>query len=142
MRHVLDLVSSSKYLEVTLNDHLTWNEYIQNMVTSANKTLGFLRRNVGSLSTHLLFGATTPNQTYIKQRWYRGELLAGLCVVSLIMIVFQTCWVILGGGLLRIGVQTQDYVCFIRLCKVLLQCHFNHMLCLLRCLKDIQHHIR
>ena len=37
------------------------------------------------------------------------------------MIVFQTGWVILGGGLLRIGVQTPDYVRFIRLCMVLLQ---------------------
>ena len=39
---LLDSLSSSKYLGVTLNDHLTWNDYIQNMVTSANKTLGFL----------------------------------------------------------------------------------------------------
>ena len=34
--HVLDSVGSSKYLGVTLNDHLTWNDHIQNMVTSAN----------------------------------------------------------------------------------------------------------
>ena len=31
---------------MTLNDHLTWNYHIQNTVTSANKTLGFLRRNI------------------------------------------------------------------------------------------------
>ena len=43
---VLESVSSSKYLGVTLNDHLTWNDHIQNTVTSANKTLGFLRRNI------------------------------------------------------------------------------------------------
>ena len=97
--HVLDYVSSSKYLGVTLNDHLTWN-HIQNTVTSANKTLGFL-----------------------------SELL-------------QTCKMILGGGLLSIGVQTPDYVCLIRLCMVLLQCHYHQMLCILRCLQDIQHHIR
>ena len=76
-----------------------------------------------------------------RQKWYRGELHAGLCVVSLLMIVFQTCLVILGRGLLRIGVQTPDYVCFIRLCMVLLQYHYHHMLCILRCLQDIQHHI-
>ena len=45
-RNVLDSVSSSKYLRVTLNDHLTWNNHIQNTVTSANKTLGFLIRNI------------------------------------------------------------------------------------------------
>ena len=44
--HALDSVSSSKYMGVTLNDHLTWNDHIQNTITSANKTLGFLRRNI------------------------------------------------------------------------------------------------
>ena len=44
--HILDSVSSLKYLGVTLNDHLTWNNHIQNRVTSANQTLGFLRRNI------------------------------------------------------------------------------------------------
>ena len=39
--HVLDSVSNSKFLGVTLNDHLTWNDHIQNTVTSAKKTLGF-----------------------------------------------------------------------------------------------------
>ena len=43
---VLESVSSSKYLGVTLNDHLTWNDHTQNTVTSANKTLGFPRRNI------------------------------------------------------------------------------------------------
>ena len=42
----LDSVSSSKYLGVSLNDRLTWNDHIQNTVTSANKTMGFLRRNI------------------------------------------------------------------------------------------------
>ena len=44
--HVLDSVSSSKNLGVTLNNHLTWNDHIQNTVTSANKTFGFLGRNI------------------------------------------------------------------------------------------------
>ena len=46
--HILDSVrlSSSKYLGVTLNDHLTWNDHIQKTVTSANKTLSFPRRNI------------------------------------------------------------------------------------------------
>ena len=53
-----------------------------------------------------------------------------------------TCWVNLGGGLLRNGVHTPDYICYIRLYMVLLHCHFHHMLCILRCLQDIQHHFR
>ncbi|MCG8048052.1 MAG: hypothetical protein JAY75_12610 [Candidatus Thiodiazotropha taylori] len=43
---VLESVTSSKYLGVTINDHLTWNDHIQNTVTSANRTLGFIRRNI------------------------------------------------------------------------------------------------
>ena len=42
----LESVSSSKYLGVTIYDCLTWNYHIQNMVTSANETMGFLRRNI------------------------------------------------------------------------------------------------
>ena len=42
----LESISSSKYLGVTINDRLTWNDHIQNTVTSANKTMGFLRRNI------------------------------------------------------------------------------------------------
>ena len=43
---------------------------------------------------------------------------------------------------LRIGVLTLDYVCFRRLCTVLLQCHYPHMLCMPRCLHDTQHYTR
>ena len=42
----LESVSSSKYLGVTINDRLTWNDHIRNTVTPANKTMGFLRRNI------------------------------------------------------------------------------------------------
>ena len=44
--HVLESVSSTKYLGVTVNDHLTWNDHVQNTVTSASKTLGFIKRNI------------------------------------------------------------------------------------------------
>ena len=44
--HVLESVSSTKYLGVTINDHLNWNDHVQNTVTSASKTLGFIKRNV------------------------------------------------------------------------------------------------
>ena len=123
--------------------------------TSANNTLGFLRRNIRTKDLSIREVAyktlVRPILEYspvwsphtmsniVKSRWYRGELHARLCVVSLRMIVFQTCWVNLGWGLLGIGVQTPGYVCFIRLCMVLLQCHFHHII--LRCLQDIQHHI-
>ena len=46
--HVLESVSSScpHPLGVTINDRLTWNGHVQNTVTSASKTLGFIKRNI------------------------------------------------------------------------------------------------
>ena len=44
--HPLKKVPSTKYLGVTLNNHLDWKEHTDTMVKKANKTLGFLRRNL------------------------------------------------------------------------------------------------
>ena len=43
---VLENVDSIKYLGVTITQDLRWNTYISNMCTKANRTLGFLRRNL------------------------------------------------------------------------------------------------
>ena len=47
--HTLDVVDSSKSLGVTIKDDLSWGRgwaHIQNTVSKANRTLGFLRRNM------------------------------------------------------------------------------------------------
>ena len=44
--HVLESVSSAKYLGCTLNSELRWNEHITNICNKANKTIGFLKRNL------------------------------------------------------------------------------------------------
>ncbi|KAL8570366.1 hypothetical protein ACOMHN_035784 [Nucella lapillus] len=44
--HTLDTVSSVKYLGLTFTKDLSWNEHINNVCSKANKTLGFLRRNL------------------------------------------------------------------------------------------------
>ena len=44
--HTLEVVDSSKYLGVTIKDDLSWGTHIQNTVSKANRTLGFLRRNM------------------------------------------------------------------------------------------------
>ena len=41
-------VDSIKYLGVTIINDLTWNTHINNICTKANRTLGFLRRNLFS----------------------------------------------------------------------------------------------
>ena len=43
---VLENVDSIKYLGVTITHDLRWNTHISNMCTKANRTLGFLRRNL------------------------------------------------------------------------------------------------
>ena len=43
---VLENVESIKYLGVTITNDLRWNTYVSNVCTKANRTLGFLRRNL------------------------------------------------------------------------------------------------
>ena len=45
---VLEKVESIKYLGVTITNYLKWNTHISNVCTKANRTLGFLRRNLYS----------------------------------------------------------------------------------------------
>ena len=43
---VLENVESIKYLGVTITNDLRWNTRVSNICTKANRTLGFLRRNL------------------------------------------------------------------------------------------------
>ena len=45
---VLENVESIKYLGVTITSDLKWNSHIRNVFSKANRTLGFLRRNLFS----------------------------------------------------------------------------------------------
>ena len=45
---VLENVVSIKYLGVTITSDLKWNSHIRNVCSNANRTLGFLRRNLFS----------------------------------------------------------------------------------------------
>ena len=43
---VLENVNNIKYLGVTISKDLKWNTHVSNVCTKANKTRGFLRRNL------------------------------------------------------------------------------------------------
>ena len=43
---VLDNVENIKYLGVTITNNLKWNTHVSNICTKANRTRGFLRRNL------------------------------------------------------------------------------------------------
>ena len=45
---VLDNVENIKYLGITITNDLKWNTHVSNICTKANRTLGFLRRNLSA----------------------------------------------------------------------------------------------
>ena len=51
---LLENVESIKYLGVTITNDLKWNTHIPNVCTKANRTLGFLRRNLYSCPPELI----------------------------------------------------------------------------------------
>ena len=44
--HTLENVSSTKYLGVTINNTVSWDDHISNTCSKANRALGFLRLNL------------------------------------------------------------------------------------------------
>ena len=61
--HILESVHSAKYLGVTLTSDLRWNQHIGNITQKANRTLGFLRRNLQVKSPEL---KTTAYNTLVR----------------------------------------------------------------------------
>ena len=41
-------MENNKYLDLTISKNLKWNTHVSNVRTKANRTLGFLRRNLSS----------------------------------------------------------------------------------------------
>ena len=44
--HTLENVSSAKYLGITINNTVSWDDHISNTCSKANRALGFLKRNL------------------------------------------------------------------------------------------------
>ena len=62
--HTLKTVESAKYLGCTFTSDLRWNDYVNNICNKANRTIGFLKRNLN-------IGSTT-----VKQNAYKALVLA------------------------------------------------------------------
>lgn len=91
--HKLTRVSSAKYLGVTITDDLKWDTHINNICDKANRTLGFLRRNLNIGSTAIKqqayfslvrplveYSSTvwdpTPRETSRRSKWFNDGLHA------------------------------------------------------------------
>ena len=51
--HTLESVSSAKCLGITLQSDLKWTQHTNNIVANANKSLGFLKRNLKTSNTNI-----------------------------------------------------------------------------------------
>ncbi|MCG8047766.1 MAG: reverse transcriptase family protein, partial [Candidatus Thiodiazotropha endolucinida] len=71
--HIIASVSSAKYLGVTITDDLSWDTHIQNICNKANRTIGFLRRNLSigaiAIKQQAYFSLVRPLVEYASTVW-------------------------------------------------------------------------
>ena len=75
--HTLEAVDSGKYLGLTISDDLIWHRHVAADVAKAYRTLGFLRRNLGSQEHSLQLS---------------GETRTGICIPSMGSYQFRRHW--------------------------------------------------
>jgi hypothetical protein len=71
---VLESVDKAKYLGVTISEDLKWESHINNICGKANKTRGFLRRNLNNGSTFV----KKPSSIIVSTVLVYQDLFAGL----------------------------------------------------------------
>ena len=102
---VLEAMDHTKYLGVDISKDLSWNTHINRISTNANRTLGFLKRNIKTKNTvictadtkpwsalksntHPQYGALSLKPTLIRLRWSKEGPCAGstalfhICLIS------------------------------------------------------------
>ena len=71
--HILEVVEESKYLGVIISKYLTWKAHINNITNKANKTLGFIKRNIHGctqkVKQHTFTTMVRPTLEYASTCW-------------------------------------------------------------------------
>ena len=73
MDEQLKTVNSMRYLGVTVTNKMKWNSHVDEMVSTANRTLGFLRRNLNQcppkVKAHAYTALVRPTLEYASAVW-------------------------------------------------------------------------
>ena len=71
--HILKRVDSVSYLGVQINRDMKWNGHVQSVAAKANRTLGFLRRNLGQcpqkVKEQAYISLVRPTLEYASSAW-------------------------------------------------------------------------
>ena len=102
----LESVDTAKYLGVNISKDLSWNTHIKNITASANRTLGFVKRNVQTKNKNIRTlaynslvrlrlnmgqwsGAITRKKIKTKLKWFKEGQPDGCQMTTLPIVVLQ-----------------------------------------------------
>ena len=94
---VLEVTKYSKYLGVAISNDLIWKNYISNITAKANRTIGFLRRNIHACPKEFKEAAYTtlvrPSIEYASAVWdpfnKKTDIPTKLCTTKSCTICFE-----------------------------------------------------
>ena len=66
---MLEVTKDSKYLGVTISNDLSWANHISNITAKANRTIGFLRRNIHACPKEVKETLVRPSIEYASAVW-------------------------------------------------------------------------
>ena len=72
---VLDNVDNIKYFGITITNDLKWNTHVSSICTNANRTLGFLGRNLSACPQDVYKGLLRPVLEYGSSVWDPSGIL-------------------------------------------------------------------
>ena len=70
--HILESVSSAKYLDITVQYNLKWDKHINDITSKGNKALGFLKRNLQTSNQQI------KTQAYICNRYHNTSSVSDM----------------------------------------------------------------